>query len=249
MGPGHQSPPQPARPAPGRPVARARPGDAVRLAGFRLGLQADHPGPAVVPAPAAADHGHLHLHLRQRCQAAHRRPAAVPVLHVRYGGVELLLHLHDQDLRHLHLECQPVRQGIFPAPGGAGLDPDFKFDPIRDPVPLLPVLHGLLCAAGLAAAPQPVDPADATTDLHDGRAGPGPGCHNLLADHQVPRPALSCHLRGATLDVCHPGDRTHVFVPAALPLDHPGQPDDADCGDIPLRLPGGRHGQFVGPGV
>ena len=154
-------------------MAGPRPGDAVRLAGFRLGLQADHPGPALVSHPAAADHGYLHIHLRQCGQIAHRWPAAVPVLHVRHGGLELLCHLHHQDLRYFHHQQPVIRQGVFPTPGGAGFHPHFQPDRLCHPVRLFPGVHGLFCVARQCAAPQLVDAADAGVDLHHGRAGIG----------------------------------------------------------------------------
>ena len=43
----------------------------------------------------------------------------------------LLCRLPDQDLQHLRHQRPPVRQGLFPAPGGAGLDPDLEPDHLR----------------------------------------------------------------------------------------------------------------------
>ncbi len=99
---------------------------------------------------------------------------------------------------------------------------------------LFPGFHGLFCAAGQPAAPQLVDPDDAGVGLDDGRAGIGVWHHHLLADHQVPRPALFGHFRRDLADVCHAGDPADLFLPAALPLDHPGQPDDAHRGNLPV---------------
>ena len=84
---------------------------------------------------------------------AHRRPAAVPVLHVRHGGLVLLCRLPDQDQRDLCAERQPVRQGLLPAPGGAGLDPDLEPDHLPDPVRHVPRLCGLVRPARARPSP------------------------------------------------------------------------------------------------
>ncbi len=231
-------------------MARPGPGVAVRLAGLRLGVQADHPGAVMVHHPASADHGGLHVHLRQRGETAHGRPAAVPVLHVGHGGVGILCHLHHQDVRHVHHELATIRQSVFPATGGAGFHPDLQPDRICDPVRLLPGVHGIFCLERQPFAPKLVDPADAGAAVHDGRAGAGVRGDHFVADHQVPRPALPGAVRRDAADVRHNGDPAALVVPGTLPLDRAGQPDDADRGDLPVCLPGRRRvGKPARPGV
>ncbi len=222
-------------------MALPRPGDAVRAARLRGRLQADHPGTALVPDPAAADHHHLHLHLRPGGAAADRRTAAVPLLHVRHGHLDLLRRLHHQDLQHLRQQRPAVRQGLLPAAGGAGLDPDLQPDHLRHPVPALPGFHGLLRAARIGHPSQLVDAALAGLDLHHGRPGSRIRHHHLLADHQVPRPALPGAVRRDPADVRHPGDLPGLVHPGALPAHPAAQPDDPDRGGFPLRLPGRRR--------
>ncbi len=129
-------------PAPGGAVALPRPGDAVRAAGFRIGVQADHFGAAVVPDPAGADDGGVHGDLREVRGAADGRAAALPVLHGGDGGVELFRGLPEQDVEHVRAELEPVREGVFPAHGGAGVDLDLEPDHVHDAVRTVPGVRG-----------------------------------------------------------------------------------------------------------
>ena len=230
-------------------MALPGPGAAVRAARLRGRLQADHPGAALVPDPAAADHHHLHGHLRPDRQPAHRWAAAVPVLHVRDGGVGLFCGLPEQDLQYLRGERQPVWQGVFPAHGGAGLDPDLEPDHLRNSVYAVYRVCVFLCAARHAhPAPLDLDCALAAAGADDGGTGFGLRDYHLLVDHQVPRPAFPGDLRGAIADVCHAGHLPGLVHPAALPVGHIGESDDAHCGGLPLCLPGRRRdpaGVFV----
>jgi len=149
--------------------------------------------------------------------------------------------VHHQDLGYFHHQLATVRQGLFPAPGGAGFHPHFQPDRICDPVRLFPGVHGLFCLDRQHFTPQLVDPADASAALYDGRAGIGIRGHHFLADHQVPRPALPGAIRRDVADVCHDGDPAVLFLPGTFPLDRAGQPDDADRGDLPVCLPGRRR--------
>jgi len=70
--------------------------------GICLGLQANHPGPALVYHPAAPDYRYLYVHIWQRGEITHGRPAAIPVLYVRHGGLDLFFHQPDQDFGYFH---------------------------------------------------------------------------------------------------------------------------------------------------
>ena len=221
-----------------------RPGAALRAPRFRLGLQADHPGAALVSDPAAADHADLYGHFRPDRQPADRRPAAVFVLHVGDRGLGLFRRVPEQDLQHFCAKRQPVRQGLLPAHGGAGLD--FALEPghFPDPVWHVPGLRGLFRAERDADRAQlAVDRAFAAVDGDDGRPGTGFRDHHLFADHQVPRPALFGAVWGAAADVRHTGHLPGFVDPRALPVDHPGQPDDPHRGGFSLCLPRGGHGR------
>ena len=72
--------------------------------------------------------------------------------------------LPDQDQRDLRAKRQPVRQGLLPAPGCAGLDPDLQPDHFPDPVRHVPGLRAFLRLARHAHSPQLV------VDLHSRRS-------------------------------------------------------------------------------
>jgi hypothetical protein len=46
----------------------------------------------------------------------------------RDGDLDVFCGLHHEDLQHVREQRQPVRQGVFSAPGGAGVDPDLQPD-------------------------------------------------------------------------------------------------------------------------
>ena len=94
-----------------------------------------------------------------------------------------------------------------------------------------------------------MDAALTGADLHHGRPGTRIRHHHLLADHQVPRPALPGAVRRDPADVRHPGDLPGLVHPGALPGDPAAQPDDADRGGFPLRLPGRRRLQSAAAAV
>ena len=61
----------------------------------------------------------------------------------------------------------------------------------------------------------------------DGGTWTGAWHHHLLADDQVPRPALPGPVRRVPADVCDAGHLPRLLHPRAIPVDHPGEPDDA----------------------
>jgi len=187
LGHDHPAPAQPARPAPGRTVALPRSGDALRAAGLRFGLQADHPRTAVVPDPAAADDDHIHGHLRQHRIPAHGWTSAISLLHVWHGSVVVLCRVPHQNQRDLCAERQPVRQSLFPAHGGASLDPDLEPDHLCDSVRAVPgfcvVFHP---ARHLHPTQLVVDRPVSSPSAHDGWPGTRTRHHHLFADHQIP---------------------------------------------------------------
>ena len=67
--------------------------------------------------------------------------------------------------------------------------------------------------------------------------------HHLLADHQVPRPALSRTVRCAIADVCHTGDLPGFLHSGKLSMAHPSQPDDIHRGGLSLRVFGRGDGE------
>ena len=249
MGPDHPAPAQPVGPAPGRAVALPRPGDALRAPRLRLGLQADHPGTAVVPDPAAADHDHLHGHLRPHRQPAHRRPAAVPVLHVGHGGMVYFADCLNKTSVTFVQNANLFGKVYFPrlaVPVSILISNLITF---RHPVCALPGLRGLFHRPGAHRHPPQLgmDRILAGAGADDGRAGAGLWHHRLLPHHQVPRPALSGQLRRDAADVRHPGDLPGLIHPGTLPDHHQAKPDDAHRGDLPLCLPGSRDGAALGP--
>jgi hypothetical protein len=79
----------------------------------------------------------------------------------------------------------------------------------------------LLCPARLRLPPTGLDCALAHPAFDDGRAGTGLRHHHLLADHQVPRPALPGPVRRAIADVRHAGHLPGFGHPGALAVGHP----------------------------
>ncbi len=221
-----------------------RSGDALCAPRLCVGLQTDHPRPALVLDPAALDDHHVYGHLRPDCQPADRWPAAVPVLYVRDGGLGLFRRLPEQDIEHFCAKRQSVRQGLFPAHGCAGLDLTLEPDHFPDPVWHVPGLCGVFCAEWHTDRAQlVVGRALAAADGDDGRLGAGLRDHHFFADHQVSRPALSRPVWCAAFDVCHSGHLPGFGHPGPVAVGYLGQPDDAHRRGFPLRLPGGGDGR------
>ncbi len=194
----------------------------VRPQRLRRRLQTNHPRTTLVPHPASPHDHHLHGHFRQYRPAAHGRTAAVPLLHVRHGHLDLLRGLSHQDLQHFRQQCQPLRQGLLPPPGSAGLHPALQPDYLRHPVHLLPGLHGILRSHRRRPAPQLVDPDLPHAHLHDGWPRPRIWHHHLLPHHQIPRPALPGDFWRITAHVRHPGHLPGFLHPRPFSAPHPG---------------------------
>ena len=189
--------------------------------------------------PADPDRADEYARVRRHRQDEHgRRPAGTFLPGGQYLLV-LFLGLFEAGLEYFPDQSAYVREGVFPPVGGSHLRGDFQSAPLRDPGRVVrgPVSLVLLPGSGrhgdLGAG------AGAAAGCDDCGTGTGLRHLGVVADDQVSRSRDSLYLHRAALDVCH-ADR----LPAqhggtgAVAHAHPGQSDDRDRRDLPLRHAG-----------
>ncbi len=225
-------------------MALPRPHAAVRAAGLCEGVQADHPGAALVSDPAFADLRDVHRGVQQFRRHTHRRHTAHAVLPGGDHALELLRRMPEKDLQYLRRTQRTFREGLFPAGGDAALDRDHQPDHLRHPVG---PLFGLLCllpAPGRAHRTEWVHPALPLAGLAAGHDGAGVRPPDHLPDDALPRPDLPGAVRRATGHVRHTRHLSAERSAGGIPVDRPVESHDAHHRDLQIRVPGAGHLQL-----
>lgn len=132
-----------------------------------------------------------------------RAPARV--LPVQQRPVGVLRHEPDGDREHLHRERRHHGQGVLPQARDARRLRRVRADDDGNPAGHARPRHGGLCAGGAAVQPRPRAARRAAHPAADRFPGAGLRDNHSVPHHQVPGPGHPRGVRGAAVDVRHPG--------------------------------------------
>lgn len=202
----------------------------------------------MVSDPAAADDAGVHGHIWEHRLAVDGWAAAVSVLSIGDGDLDLFWRVFEEDLGYLCSQCGDIRQSVFSAAGHADLGGDLEPHHLCDPIRPFFGISGLFLYTGSGRAHDILGVAAASFYAADGGVGVGFWHHHILSDNQIPGFALPGGLWGAAMDVCHTGHLPGFQHTGRVALGVGHQPGDPHCGSFSLRLPGGGQRQlgFIG---